>query len=262
MPVATQAAEHLARRAEAAGLNASAPPQQAQIDGWLIRLSPGKAKRSRCINALATGSLPLPDLLAQCRRAFDAADLPLILRITPFSQPADLDDQLAAMGWTAFDAADVMVRASLADLPAAAALPADLRFEARPAADYAETVGRLRGSTRREIDAHIERLLASPVPYQGFVLMRGPTLLACGQFAQEGDIVGLFDIFTPPEQRGHGHAALLCTELLRAAAVQGAQQAYLQVGTDNAVAQRLYQRLGFAFAYRYHYRSDDPRSWG
>ena len=261
MAQALDADEALARRAEEAGLNASAPPQQAQIDGWLIRLSPGKAKRSRCINALATGALPLPDLLAQCRRAFDAAGLPLILRITPFSQPADLDDQLAAMAWTAFDAADVMVRASLADLPTAAALPDGMRFEARPADDYAETVGRLRGSTRREIDAHIERLRASPVPYQGFVLMHGPTLLACGQFAQEGDIVGLFDIFTPPEQRGHGNAALLCTELLRAAAAQGAQQAYLQVGTDNAVAQRLYRRLGFTFTYRYHYRSDDPRAW-
>ena len=256
-----EALHELGRRAELAGLNASAPPQQAQIDGWLIRLSPGKAKRSRCINALATGSLPLPDLLAQCRRAFDAAGLPLILRITPFSQPADLDDRLAAMGWQAFDAADVMVRASLDDLSSAQALPQGMRFEARPAADYAEIVGHLRGSTRREIDAHIERLQQSPVPYQGFVLMRGPTLLACGQFAQEGDIVGLFDIFTPPEQRGQGRAGLLCIELLRAASAQGARQAYLQVGTDNAVAQRLYQRLGFVFSYRYHYRSDDPRAW-
>ena len=35
----------LALRAELAGLDASAPPQQTDIDGWLIRLSPGKAKR-------------------------------------------------------------------------------------------------------------------------------------------------------------------------------------------------------------------------
>ena len=30
----------LALRAELAGLNASAPPQQTDIDGWLIRLNP------------------------------------------------------------------------------------------------------------------------------------------------------------------------------------------------------------------------------
>ena len=49
----------LARRIEDAGLNASAPPQQAFVDGWLLRLSPGKAKRARCINALQRGRLPL-----------------------------------------------------------------------------------------------------------------------------------------------------------------------------------------------------------
>ena len=63
----------LALRAEHAGLDASAPPQQADIDGWLIRLSPGKAKRSRCINALRAGTLPLDDLLARCQQAYDAA---------------------------------------------------------------------------------------------------------------------------------------------------------------------------------------------
>ncbi|MEE8617035.1 MAG: GNAT family N-acetyltransferase, partial [Roseateles sp.] len=96
----------LALRAELAGLNASAPPQQTDIDGWLIRLSPGKAKRSRCINALREGALPLDELLARCQRAYDAAGLPLAVRVTPWSQPADLDARLAAKGWGAFDAAD------------------------------------------------------------------------------------------------------------------------------------------------------------
>lgn len=91
-------APSLALRAELAGLDASAPPQQNDIDGWLIRLSPGKAKRSRCINALRQGSLPLDELLARCQRAFDAAGLPLAVRVTPWSQPADLDAHLAAKG--------------------------------------------------------------------------------------------------------------------------------------------------------------------
>jgi hypothetical protein len=42
-------------RIEDAGLNASAPPQQRWLDGWLLRFSPGKANRARCINALAAG---------------------------------------------------------------------------------------------------------------------------------------------------------------------------------------------------------------
>ena len=250
-PVAVSA--DLARRAEEAGLNASAPPQQALIDGWLIRLSPGKAKRSRCINALAEGSLPLPELLARCQRAFEVAGLPLVVRITPFSLPADLDAQLAVLGWAAFDAANVMV---LPELPKPGS--SGIQLQAMNAPAYAQLVGALRGSTSLEIAAHAERLQQSPVPYQGFAMREGETLLACGQIAREGDIAGLYDIFTPSEQRRLGHARRLCSALLQTAAAQGAAQAYLQVGADNPAAQRLYAKLGFQLAYRYHYRSADP----
>lgn len=247
----------LAWRAEQAGLNASAPPQQQRVEGWLIRLSPGKAKRSRCINALEAGSLPLDELLARCEHAFQAAGLPLIVRLTPFTQPADLDRTLAAKGWASFDAADVMVRADLDGLPAA--LPAGQSLELLDAPSYAALVGALRGSSAVEIEAHAQRLLASPVVYQGHALRneRGE-LLACGQLACEGPMAGLYDVFTPPEKRGQGNAGVLCSALLQRARAQGASQAYLQVGSDNESAQRAYRRLGFALAYRYHYRSPEP----
>lgn len=245
----------LAHRAELAGLDASTPPQESRIEGWLLRLSPGKAKRSRCVNAIEAGTSPLPDLLARCRRAFADAGLPLIVRVTPFSQPADLDDQLATLGWFDFDAADVMVRANLAGLPDTAPVESVRSIES---ARYAEIVGGLRGSSLREIEAHAERLQQAPKPYQGFVLMEGSELAACGQVVVDGDIAGLFDVFTPPALRGRGHAERLCGALLGHAASQGARCAYLQVGSDNEVAKRLYARLGFTFAYRYHYRSDDP----
>jgi len=249
---AFDALEALARRAEAAGLDASTPPQEKRIDGWLLRLSPGKAKRSRCVNALEAGSTPLTELLARCRQAFADAGLPLIVRVTPFSQPADLDARLAALGWYSFDAADVMVRPDLDALPGAADI------QSVEPTRYAEIVGALRGSSAREIEAHVERLQQAPRPYQGFVLMHDGELAACGQVVVDGDIAGLFDVFTPAPMRRRGHAERLCGALLRHAEQQGARCAYLQVGAENEVAKRLYARLGFSFAYRYHYRSDDP----
>ena len=54
----------LLSRIEDARLNASAPPQQRWLDGWLIRFSPGKAKRARCINAVAAGRLSLEEKIA------------------------------------------------------------------------------------------------------------------------------------------------------------------------------------------------------
>lgn len=240
----------LALRAEHAGLDASAPPQQADIDGWLIRLSPGKAKRSRCINALRAGSLPLDDLLARCQQAYDAAGLPLAVRVTPWSQPADLDERLAAKGWGSFDAADVMVLETLAPEPSPAAL------RALSAQEYAATVGALRGSSSTAIAAHAERIANATVAYQGFALNdAGGRLLACGQIVVDGDLVGLYDVFSAAPRQGYGER--LCRALLTLAHAQGARQAYLQVGSDNDAAQRLYRRLGFVFAYRYHYRSPE-----
>ncbi|WP_431259907.1 GNAT family N-acetyltransferase [Roseateles chitinivorans] len=253
----------LARRAELAGLNAASAPREAQVEGWLLRLSPGKAKRSRCVNALAGGTLPLDDLLHRCRPSFEQAGLPLILRLTPFSQPADLDDQLAAKGWTRFDPADVMVLPTLDPFDDAGGL-----VPLTPAA-YAGLIGALRGSSREEIDGHARRLEQASVPHQAFKMTQGDVLLACGQIAIDagpggtpaGGIAGLFDIFTPEAQRGRGHGFRLCAALLAEARRQGAVSAYLQVGADNTAAQRLYARLGFLQAYRYHYRSDDPRAW-
>jgi GNAT superfamily N-acetyltransferase len=240
----------LALRAELAGLDASAPPQQLDVDGWLLRLSPGKAKRSRCINALQQGTLPLDELLARCQQAYDAARLPLAIRVTPWSQPADLDDLLAARGWGVFDAADVMV---LAELPPG---PAPVALQALDAGAYAALVGALRGSSNPAIAAHAERIAHAPVRYQGFALKDGAgALLACGQMVVDGDIVGLYDICSAVPRQGH--AERLCRALLALAADQGARQAYLQVGSDNDVARRLYARLGFVFAYRYHYRSPE-----
>lgn len=248
MSAATPSA--LALRAELAGLDASAPPQQVDIDGWLIRLSPGKAKRSRCINALREGALPLEDLLARCQRAYDAAGLPLAVRVTPWSQPTDLDERLAAKGWGAFDAADVMVLDRLVPEPAPVAL------QALDAPAYAALVGALRGSTVTAIAAHAERIASAPVTYQGFALKDAAgTLLACGQMVVDGDLVGLYDIASAVPRQGHGER--LCRALLTQAHAQGAREAYLQVGSDNVVAQRLYARLGFVFAYRYHYRSPE-----
>jgi ribosomal protein S18 acetylase RimI-like enzyme len=242
-------------RIEDAGLNASAPPQQRLLDGWLLRFSPGKAKRARCINALSAGRLPLAEKLASCEQAYALAGLPMIVRITPFSAPQGLDGALADSGLLRFDDTRVMVLPSLQDLEG---IPLDEpRLCGVSAQDYAHAIGTLRGSSPEQRAAHGERLRLAPVPHRGFLLRRGGAVVACGQYAVESEIVGLYDVFTAPAARGRGLARLLCTELLRRARAAGARRAYLQVEADNRPARAVYRRLGFADAYAYHYRARD-----
>lgn len=244
----------LLSRIEDAGLNASAPPQQRWLDGWIVRFNPGKAKRARCINAVAAGRLPVQEKLARAAALFREAGLPLVLRITPFTLPDTLDAELAALGWATLD--DTRVMAARLSAAAPPPVPAGLRWVRLSHEAYAETVGALRGSPPGQRQAHAERLAASPVPYQGWALQRNDDgqVQACGQFAREADLVGLYDVFTRECARGQGLARLLCERMLSVSANEGAEIAYLQVESDNTPARAVYHRLGFADAYAYHYR--------
>jgi RimJ/RimL family protein N-acetyltransferase len=247
----------LLSRIEDAGLNASAPPQQRWLDGWLLRFSPGKAKRARCVNAVAAGRLPLPMKLAQCERVFADAGLPLIVRITPLTLPADLDASLDALGLRRFDDTRVMVLADLSAIDAPRLAP-NMSLHAVGLEPFAQRVGALRGSPLAQRQAHGQRLVNAPVPFFAFELHVDGQLLSCGQFALEADLVGLYDIFTAPAARGCGHGRLLCRHLLALARERGARHAYLQVEGDNAPARAIYHRLGMTDAYAYHYRTRDP----
>lgn len=247
--------EALLSRIEDASLNASAPPQQFWLDGWIVRTSPGKARRARCINAVAAGRLPVDEKLARAEALFRDAGLPMVVRLTRFTQPPDLDAQLAQRGWQRLDETRVMVRPGLAAAPDTPPPPgcAWIRLDGTA---YADVVGALRGSPPEQRRAHADRLASSPVRYEGHALRRldDGEVLACGQFAREAELVGLYDVFTRDSARGRGLAGLLCTRLLALAAGQGAQVAYLQTEATNDAARRVYRRMGFADQTSYHYR--------
>lgn len=246
--------EALLSRVEDAGLNASAVPQQRWLDGWLLRCSPGKIKRGRCINAVAEGRLALDERLALAGAVFAEAGLPTMFRLTPFTRPGTLDAELAARGFGAEDDTRVMVRRSLPT--AGPALAPGLEWRSPDATAFADTVGALRGSPPAHRRVHAERLALSPVPYRAFAIADAASgaVLCCGQVAREGALVGLYDVFTAPEARGQGLAGLLCEHMLSVSARDGAKSAYLQVDAVNAAARAVYHRLGFADAYAYHYR--------
>lgn len=247
----------LLQRVEDAGLNASAPPQQLWLDGWLLRFCPGKAKRARSVNAVAPGRMPVADKLVRAQAVYDEAGLPMVVRITPFSQPAGLDRELEARGWEAFDRTIVMVAPEI-NGAGRCQLPAHTRLSAVDATRFADVVGALRGTPAEQRRAHAQRLALSPIAYQGFVLESDGQVLACGQFTREGPWVGLYDVFTVPEVRGQGLATALCGKLLQRAVVQGGRVGYLQVDASNMAAQTVYRRLGFVDGYHYHYRAVDP----
>ena len=244
----------LLSRIEDAGLNASAPPEQRWLDGWLVRFSNGKAKRARCINAVAEGKTSVLEKLSVSSRMYEQASLPLLVRITPFSQPAALDAQLAALGMTKIDDTRVMVCPSLTSLTSPT-VPNGLSILRIDAISFAQTVGEFRGSPASQRAAQAKRLAESPVPFTAFIVQNsGGEALACGQIAIESEFVGLYDVYTAEVYRSMGLAKMLCEHMLTTARSSGASVAYLQVESDNRAARHIYRGLGFSEGYAYHYR--------
>lgn len=252
-------APELLSRVEDAGINASAPREQLWVDGWLVRFSPGKAKRARCVQAVAEGRLPLDERLARCLALYAEVGLRPYFRITPFSRPEELDRALADRGMESIDDTRVMVAPvdveALSGVGGGDMLPA-ASFRNVDGDAFAGWIGGQRGSSPEACAAHAERLRRSPVRHRALrVVDAAGETIAGGQVALEGELAGLYDVHCVEAARGRGLARALCVRLLQLAAVDGARVAYLQVDAGNTPARRVYERLGFADAYAYHYRS-------
>jgi ribosomal protein S18 acetylase RimI-like enzyme len=264
---ATPATGHGERRAaiaalERATIDASGVTEEESVDGWLFRFSPGKAKRARSVQALAPGLRSLDDKLADLIGRYRRARLPALLRITPLSAPDGLDAVLQTRGWRRFDESLVMARPLVpVDAVSSGATPAP-RLVGCDGAAYAQWIGAQRGSSDAEIAGHVARLSASPVPYAALQSVDAEgRIVAGGQLAVDRHgHAGLYDVFVDRAHRRAGHGRHLCAALVARAAAAGATVAYLQVDAANAAAIALYRDLGFAEAYRYHYREapDEP----
>jgi ribosomal protein S18 acetylase RimI-like enzyme len=235
------------RRLEELTLNSSAPPGQLLYDGWLLRFSPGKAKRARSVNALYASQRPFGEKVDHCEALYAQRELPAIFRVSEHTEPG-LDDFLASRGYGAFDPTDV--RLATID-PARLAGPpvATPRLE-----EWFDMVGDLRGSPVAHRTAHLARVAALPLAMHAAAILEDGVPLATGLAVLEDGHVGLFDVATREGARRRGLGRAIVAALLRWGHGQGAANAYLQVDAGNAPAIAMYEAFGFARAYGYWYR--------
>ena len=240
------------RRVEEAAFNALPTQRQLFYDGWLLRLAPGKARRARSVNAHFGSSLPVARKIRYCERVYEERHLPVLFRMTPFVQPADLDAALAAHGYAAFDPTLVQV-ARLAKPPEPVD-PAGCEIAAPSDAEFADALSALQGLPPDGRTALFERMVASPLRTRALLAYADGVPVAAGTVVLEDGLAGVFSMATAPAVRRRGVATALLGRLLAWAWERNAAHAYLQVDAQNAPALAVYRKFGFATAYTYHYR--------
>jgi len=239
------------RRVEEVGLNALQTQRQLFYDGWLLRVSPGKARRARSVNAYFGSSLPLGQKIDYCERLYAQRDLPVLFRITPFLQPSDLPAALAARGYEAFDT--TLVQLMRLERPPESPDASGFVVTA-PAADaFADAVALLQGSSAQQRNAYFERLKESPLKTRALLAHIDGRPVGVGTIVLEDGLAGVFSMVTAPDMRARGVASAILALLLTWAWEHGAAHAYLQVDGENHRALGVYRKFGFATAYTYHY---------
>jgi len=239
-------------RVEEVGLNALQTQRQLFYDGWLLRVSPGKAKRARSVNAHFGSTLPLARKIPYCERIYAERGLPTLFRITPFLQPPDLEAELAGRGYEAFE--PTLVQLVRLDRPPEMPPLAGVEFVTPTPATFAEAVGEIQQTTAEQRAAYLERMIQSPLATRAVIAMHDGRAVGTGTVVIEDGLAGVFTMGTMPDVRGRGIATGILAMMLGWAWEHGATHAYLQVSADNDRAISVYRRFGFADAYTYHYR--------
>lgn len=246
--------QQIIQRLEELTLNTTPAIHQNFYDGWVLRASNTETHRANSVTVLHPSTLPLSEKLAYCESWYRLHHQPVLFRVNDSLSPVGLDDLLAARGYHQVAATHVMT-ADLSSVAGPQELPPGVRLVELDLAESLAALHRLKGTAPKVAEQEIKRQALWRGP-QIVLSLRSINGVVCSGMARvEGGHVGIFDVFTPANQRGKGFAAMLVSHLLAWGKKQGASSAFLQVLETNCIAISVYERVGFAVCYRYWSRA-------
>jgi len=239
--------------------------QEQWLGEWLLRAADGFTGRANSALALGDPGVPVDAALDYVTGWYRARGLPAMIAV-PLPLAADgrqgqdgqdgqdgLDAELTERGWaTRPGPAFVMV----ADLPLAvtgSGLPAgaEVAAEADPDAAWLARY-HYRGT---DTQPPVMREVLTSAQDQAFISIRTESeVLAIARLSIADGWAGLTAVEVNPGHRraglGLAITAAACAEAVR----RDVGRVFLQVEVGNAAARALYERCGFRYSHRYHYR--------
>ncbi|MDX6287351.1 MAG: N-acetylglutamate synthase [Frankiales bacterium] len=218
------------------------------IGGWLLRAAGGWTGRANSVLALGDPDVPLDEALARVIEWYAERDLAARFQL-PLPLRAELDEALAARGWTAYNPTLFLT----SDLgPVRRALPPaeGVQFATTPSDEWLAAYHYRGGSLPA-----IARDVMVDADQPGFAsIVDDGAVVAIGRAVVDERWCGFTALEVVESHRRRGLARLVLRGLLDWATGLGARHIYLQVAEDNVAAIELYRQLGFSVHHRYHYR--------
>jgi N-acetylglutamate synthase len=233
------------------------------VDGWLLRHTPGVARRR------SNSALPSPgatcastaqraQILDLAERFYARRSQPTVVQVSPAALHDQLDRELAARGYLR-QAPTVVLTAPIHRVPVPAPTTSALAVAVADAVTSRWLAAWTAIEARPDAAATNQEVLARISPPAGYLTAsHDRDVVGVGMLVVERSWAGVFCMATRPQNRRRGVATALLQHAACWAADQGAHQLYLQVEEDNLPALQLYRRFGFQPSHHYHYRVATP----
>lgn len=234
--------------------------EQEWLGGWLMRAAEGFTGRANSALPLGDPRMPLDEALAAVTGWYRARGLaPMIAVPMPLgervAEVSDLDNQLAERSWPTRPGPAYVMTSSLAGAPPAPVLPEGAEFRVDDEPDDAWLA--MYDYRRRNWRPPVMRTLLTSARAQAFASIRsaaGREVLAIGRLSIAEGWAGITAVEVNPARRRGGLGTALTRGVCAEAARRGVRRVFLQVETENPAAIAMYERCGFAYSHRYHYR--------
>ncbi|MCR2821262.1 GNAT family N-acetyltransferase [Lederbergia panacisoli] len=236
---------------EELSLNHWQPLSTLLYDGWVLRFAKGYTKRANSINPIYSSTINLDQKIEECESIYTKNKLRPTFKITPFVNPANLDDILQEKGYSLIDRTSIQtLELNQIKEPTLQSVTLDKNINL----DWIENFCRLNQIEENNKDTMIKMLSNISTKKCFISLYHKDRVVACGLGVIEREYIGLYDIVTNINFRNQGFGEQLILNLLKWGKENGAKSSYLAVLLNNKPALKLYAKIGFSEIYQYWYR--------
>lgn len=224
------------------------------LGGWTMRFNEGYSRRANSVITDTDPGMDVDEAIERVEARYRSYRLPPAFAISPITQPADLDQRLAAKGYRAEGHSIVMMSPGASMLVHTPWVNISISAHAselwsRRAFEGMDTNGR---AARLGIVRRIEPPAAyATAEMYGEIAATG---VAVGRQVGHTRVVALHSLSTSKRLRGKGAGKAVLAALGRWALSFEKSMLILQVERGNTAAMSLYMRFGFRPLYKYHYR--------
>lgn len=233
---------------ERATLDAVAPPDTQELDGWLLPFDNTTISRAKSAVPLRHNNIDIA-MLQPIETRYAARGLQAAFRVADVPGLSNLHAELARLGYQAQQPSLVQVGTVRQMRQACLEEPASVSPTPTPAwaaAYLAEGFDPVDGAHRVKALSRNPHLVFASIQEDGVALAAGTAAFSQGWASIHG-------MRTVPNSRGRGLASRVLAGLADAATDRALERVFLQVEEGNSAALALYRRVGFITAWRYHY---------